>query len=100
MRSGTGRGVSKWLRHNDRYIGRLYSDIGKVPSDSGIFWSTGELREYGKEVLGLNGPEWEGEAAARRWRAPLPSPVRIGQGVWGAAPLSLPSPLPPFPPFS
>ena len=26
-----------------------------VPSDSGIFQSTGELREYGEEVLGLMG---------------------------------------------
>ena len=43
----------KWSRGKDRYIGRLYSDIIKVPSDSGIFQSTGEIREYGKEVLGL-----------------------------------------------
>ena len=46
MRSRTRRGVSKWSRGKDRYIGRLYSDIGKVPSDSGIFRSTGELREF------------------------------------------------------
>ena len=38
--------VSKWSRGKDQYIGRLYSDIGKVPSDSGIFRSTGELREF------------------------------------------------------
>ena len=46
MRSGTWRGVSKWSRHKDRYIGRLYSDTGSVPGDSGIFRSTGELREF------------------------------------------------------
>ena len=44
MRSGTWRGVSKWSRRKYRYIGRLYSDFRKVPSDSGIFRSTGELR--------------------------------------------------------
>ena len=37
----------EWSRRKDRYIGRLYLDIGKVPSGSGIFRSTGELREYG-----------------------------------------------------
>ena len=46
MRSQTRRGVLKWSRGKDRYIGRLYSDIGMVPSDSGIFWSTEELREF------------------------------------------------------
>ena len=55
MRSGTWRGVSKLSRRKDRYIGRLYSDIGKVPSDSGIFRGTGELREYEEEVMGLMG---------------------------------------------
>ena len=43
-------------RRKDRYIGRLYSDIRKVPSDSGIFEGTGELREYEEEAMGLNGP--------------------------------------------
>ena len=33
----------------------LYSDIGKVPSDSGIFGGSGELREYEEEVMGLMG---------------------------------------------
>ena len=39
----------------DRYIGRLYSEFGKVPSDSGIFRSTGELREFAGEYMGLIG---------------------------------------------
>ena len=69
MRSGTWRGVSKWSRRKDRYIGRLYSDIGKVPSDSGIFRSTGELREF---VLRLNGPYGKGEKGPKGW--PHPSP--------------------------
>ena len=43
------------VRCKDRYIGRLYSDIGKVPSDSGIFRSTGELREFAEEYMGLIG---------------------------------------------
>ena len=30
MRSRTWRGVLKWTRHKDQYIGRLYLDIGKV----------------------------------------------------------------------
>ena len=69
MRSGTWRGVSKCLRHKDRYIGRLYSDIGKVSSYSGIFWSTEELREF---LLGLNGPYGKGEKGLKGW--PYPSP--------------------------
>ena len=55
MRSGIGRGVSKWSRRKDRYIGRLYSDFGKVPSDSGIFEGTGKLWEYEEEPMGLMG---------------------------------------------
>src|SRR5215216_7635383 len=69
MRSLTGREVAKWSRRKDRYIGRLYSDIGKVPSDSGIFRSTGELQEF---VLGLNGPYGKGEKGLKGGRAPSP----------------------------
>ena len=74
MRSWTWRGVSKWLRHKDWYIGRLYSDIGKVPSDSGIFRSTRELREFAGEYMGLIGPyENRGERPkARRHAAAFP----------------------------
>ena len=64
-RSGTCRGLSKWPRHKDRYIGRLYSDFGKVPSDSGIYWSTGELREFAGEkywaLLGHTGIDERGQ---------------------------------------
>ena len=55
MRSQTSRGVPEWFGGEDQYIGKLYSDIGKVPSDSGIFRRTGELREYEEEVMGLMG---------------------------------------------
>ena len=60
------------MRRKDRYIGRLYWDIGKVPSDSGIFRSTGELREFAGEYMGLIGRQGKerGEAA----RPPRPSP--------------------------
>ena len=65
----------------------------KVPSDSGIFWSTGELREF---TGGSIGPYWalvkrregpQGEAARPHGL------VRIGLGG-GGAPL-FPSPSPP-----
>ena len=72
MRSRTRRGVSKWSRGKDRYIGRLYSDIVKVPSDSDIFRSTEELREYGEEywaLMGFSGKEPGGGAPP-----PKPSP--------------------------
>ena len=52
-----------------------------VLSDSGIFWSTGELREFAGEV---NGPYWalveRGEKVQEVARA-SPCPNRIGQGV-------------------
>ena len=90
MRSGTLRGVSKWSRRKDRYIGRLYSDIGKGPSDSGIFQSTKELREY---VLGLIGPYGN--------RGKRPKERRRAAPLWseldkGCSPLFL-VPLPLFP---
>ena len=69
MRSQTWQGVSKWSRGKDSYIGRPYLDIGKVPSDSGIFWSTGELQEF---VLGLNGPYGKGEKGLKDGCAPSP----------------------------
>ena len=69
-----------------RVIRRLYSNIGKVPSDSGIFRSTEKLREFTGRS---NGPYW---AIRERGRRPLalsytlslslfPSPVlRKGKG--------------------
>ena len=64
------------VERKDRYIGRLYSDIEKVVSDLGIFWSTGELREF---VGGSIEPYWalverregpQGEAARPPWAGP------------------------------
>ena len=37
MRSRTWRGVSKWSRHKDWYIGSLCLDIGSVPGEIRIF---------------------------------------------------------------
>ena len=84
------------MRRKDRYIGRLYSDIGKVPSDSGIFRSTGELREFAGEeywaLMGLSGKEPGGGAR------PSQAQSELDKG-FGARP---PSPFllhfPPFPP--
>src|ERR687897_1792249 len=85
MRSGICRGVSKWSRRKDRYIGRLYSEFGKVPSDSGIFRSTGELREFAGEYMGLIGPYGNrGERPKGRRRAAPPGP----NWTRGAAPFS------------
>ena len=95
MRSGTWRGVLKWSRHKDRYIGRLYSDIGKVPSGSGIFPENREVTKTPGRSIGPIGPYW------RRGERPCespPCPNRIGLGE-GVAPL-FPSPslsLPLFP---
>ena len=75
----------------------LYSDVGKVPSDSGIFRSTGELREL---TGGSYGPYWairEREEQAAGAAAPLPLLVRIGQGFGGGATPLFPSPSSPLP---
>ena len=42
-RSRTLRGVSKWSRGKDSYIGRLYMDTGMVPKKIGDFL---EYREF------------------------------------------------------
>ena len=47
-------------------------DIVKVPSDLGIFGSTGELWEHVEEVLGLMGQVVEERRQDKAWRmAPL-----------------------------
>ena len=40
-----------------------------VPSDSGIFRSIGEVREYGKEVFDLMGQVVEERSQGKAWRA-------------------------------
>src|SRR3954462_3510190 len=95
MRLETCRGVSKWSRRKDRYIGRLYSDIGKVLSDSGIFGGTGELREYGEKywaLLGLSGKEPGGGAR------PSQAQSELDKGFGGAAPSPFLPLFPSFPP--
>ena len=86
MRSGIWWGVSKWSRRKDRYIGRLYSDFGKVPSDSGIFRSTGELREFAGEYMGLIGPYGN---RGERPKGRRPAPPLWSELDKGAGPLFL-----------
>ena len=62
--------------------------MGRVPSDSGIFGGTGELREYEEEAMGLMGQVVE----ERRQGACPPSPNRIGLG--GRPPFPSHSPFP------
>ena len=45
--SRTWRGVSKWSRHKDWYIGRLYSDTGSVP---------GKFRDFSGVPRGYRNP--------------------------------------------
>ena len=64
------------MRGKDSYIGRLYSDIGNVPSDSGVFQS----RRSGKG-------EREGEGKGGH----TPPLVQFGLGYGGRAPCLLSS---------
>ena len=61
-------------------------DFGKVPSDSGIFRSTGELREFAGEYMGLIGP-YGNRGGRRKGRRPVP-PL-WSELVKGAGPLFL-----------
>ena len=56
MRSRTSRGVSKWSRHKDRYIGSLYLDIGIVPGEIEILPEYREVTGTPGNLMGLNGP--------------------------------------------
>ena len=52
-------------------IGDMTRSLEMVPSDSGIFWSTRELREFAGEYMGLIGPyRNRGERPKGRRRAP------------------------------
>ena len=46
------RGVSKWSRRKDRYIGSLYLDIGSVPGEIGILPENREVIGTPREVHG------------------------------------------------
>ena len=50
------RGVSKWSRGKDSYIGRLHLDIRMVASDSGIFSEYREVTGTPGEKYGPYGP--------------------------------------------
>ena len=43
---------SKWSRHKDRYIGRLYLDTGIVPGEIGIIPEHREVIGTPREVYG------------------------------------------------
>ena len=92
MRSWTWQRVLKWSRHKDWYIWRLYSDIGKVPSDSGIFFGVPE--SYRNSYWALMGHTGK-ERKASRVAAPLPHGlVRIVLRKGGAPILPSHSPFP------
>ena len=71
MRSRTRRGVSKWSRGKDSYIGRLHLDIGMVPSDSGIFPEYREVTRPPGRSIGPIGPYWRRGERPRERGAPL-----------------------------
>ena len=55
MRSRTKRGVSKWSRGKDSYIGRLHSNTGMVPKCFRYFSEYLEVTGPPGEVVGHNG---------------------------------------------
>ena len=82
-------------RGKDSYIGRLHSDIGMVPSDSGIFFGVqGGYRNPQGNMWAIWAHVGGSEKEQGKGRAP-PSPIRIGEG--GRPPRSfLPFPSPPL----
>ena len=50
------RGVSKWSRRKDRYIGRLYLDTGMVPGEIGNIPEHREVTGTPGRYMGLIGP--------------------------------------------
>ena len=53
-------------------IGEMTRSLEMVPSDSGIFRSTGELREYGEKYWALLGHTGKREGLPRAGRPPPP----------------------------
>ena len=96
MRSRTWRGVSKWSRGKDWYIGRLHTDTEMVPK------KIGDFSEY-REATGTPGKvNWAYWAIVERGRLPHevapPKPNPNWTRGGGAAPLSFSlCPLSPFP---
>src|SRR5215216_1995749 len=81
MRSWTWRGVSKWSRGKDSYIGRLYSDIGMVPSDSGSLSEFQGVTGIPGKLWALMGPSGKERRAARVGSVPpmaIPNWTREG----------------------
>ena len=74
-------GVSKWSRHKDRYIGRLYLDIRMIPGEIGHLPM---YREVTGTPRGVYGPYWalvELMRGRETRRERHPSPIRIGKGA-------------------
>ena len=94
MWSRTWRGVSKWSRHKDWYIGSLCLDIGSVLGEIGILPGYREVTGTPREPYG---PSWalverrKGQPKGAARLPPSPSPIRTRRG--GRPPLSL------FPPW-
>ena len=80
MRSGTWRGVSKWSRHKDRYIGRLCLDTGMVPDEFGDFPKYQGVSEPPGESMGLIGPWWERGGGGQVEGAPPQAQSELGGG--------------------
>ena len=85
---------SKWPRHKDRYIGRLYLDTGMV---SGEIENISEHREVIGTPREVYGPYWalvERREKEQRRGAPPQAQSELGRGP---APLSFFPPLSSFP---
>ena len=84
MRSGTSRGVPKWSRGEDLYIGSPISAIGKVSGVTSIVPGPPGGATY---PGGPHGLKWEGNQPLVGWCAPPgpPSAPRVGNPRGGGA---------------
>ena len=104
MRSRTSRGVSKWSRGKELYIGSVVSAIGKVSGSPGIVPGPpeGSRGSIGWGHLSRRAPwaEVGGEPAPGGLVRPPCPPLRLRLGTLGegAPPLALGGKAPPWPP--
>ena len=83
----TWRGVSKWSRHKDWYIGRIYLDTGKVPEK---FGAPGGYRNPPGGIWALLGPCRRKREGAREGGAPPQAQSELGRGAGPPFPFSFP----------